>query len=161
MTVVPGRFSSQMLIVLDDKGAPIYESAGSRPLKLLPPADGFHDCDVGGEPYRTYSLHGMALPDEDEPHIPHWPPVPFRLVYAKSAAHSRRVELLIAYAFFAAAIIGSVLAAIVIAWLVRRGLAPLNLLGEQLQRMDANSLKDEILSAANAIRVAIGHRSNE
>jgi len=142
LTLLPGRLSARTLLVLDEHNRVIFRSADA-PVTDAPQL-GFNDIDLHGEPYRIYTLAGKARPDEDDGIAQHRPAVPFTLIYGKSLAIVKRVDRVIAYAVAGAAVFSAAIAAAIVIVVVRRGLAPLNELGDKLNQLDAHSLKKPI-----------------
>ena len=131
--------------VEDDKGRVLGESADKSWLSALPARDGITSAKIDGKSYRFIHIHGVRIVDPGEhggvSHV-------ISVVYGVRTSHVWH-EILEAVRFYAiASLIALGLTAVAMAWMMRRGLAPLYELAGKAERLSATRLEFSAPQAA-------------
>jgi signal transduction histidine kinase len=135
---------------VEDERGRLLGTAGTTPQLDVPASSQrtFRNADIGGREYRFLVLHGLRIVDPAQPNggILH----PITIVYGAPVAHVWH-EVLDAVRFFAIAtamLLG--ITALFMAWLVRKGLAPLHELAREADRISSSDWHfDAPLSSKN------------
>jgi signal transduction histidine kinase len=144
---------SAVFRVEDERGR-LLGSAGAVPQLALPSsaALAFRNIDVGGRGYRFIILQGIRIVDPGEPNggTRH----NITIVYGTPADHvwHEVLEAIRFFAFATAILLGAT--AVVMAWLVRKGLSPVYELAREAERISSNDLHfDAPISAKNIVEL--------
>ena len=139
--------------VEDEKGR-VLGSAGDPPHLEIPPSETqtFHDVGVGHQRYRFVVLHGLRIIDPGQPNggVPHT----ITIVYGTRMGHMWHevVEAIRFFAIATAILLGAT--ALVMAWLVRRGLSPVYELAREAEHISSKDWRfDTPASARNTVEL--------
>jgi signal transduction histidine kinase len=140
---------SDLYRVEDEKGHVLGESAKKGWLNLVPAGDRITSVKVDGKKYRFIRVHGVRVVDPGEHGgVSH----AISIVYGVPNAHVWH-EVFEAVRFYAiASLIALGLTAIAMAWMMRRGLAPLYELAAKAEQLSATRLDFNAPQAAKETR---------
>ena len=147
MALLPGRLPGRVLMVFDSDGSPIYRSTKDLPINPATEQSGFTDAVLNGEPFRNFTVKGMANPDEDVPPAERVPKRPFTLVFGRPIEPTQRIANMVAWSFAGTGAVVAVAATALILGIVKSGLRTLQSLTDRLQHMNVNTLNEPVVLA--------------
>lgn len=139
---------------VEDEQGRVLGSAGTLPRLEMPPSDApaFHNVDVGRRGYRFVVLRGLRIIDPGKPNggVQH----AITIVYGARTGHMWHevVEAIRFFAIATAILLGAT--ALVMAWLVRRGLSPVYELAREAESVSSKDWRfDAPASAKNTVEL--------